>query len=45
MEAKARARILSSDYNYDPEETRKIWCFGPLHIGANLLIDVTKGVQ
>lgn len=26
-------------------EARKIWCFGPEGTGANILVDVTKGVQ
>ena len=26
-------------------ESRKIWCFGPDTVGANLLIDCCKGVQ
>ena len=26
-------------------ETRKIWCFGPDTVGANLLNDCCKGVQ
>jgi elongation factor 2 len=44
-EAKERARILSEKYEYDPTEARKIWCFGPDGTGANIVVDVTKGVQ
>ena len=42
---KARARILADEYGWDVTEARKIWCFGPETSGANLLVDVTKGVQ
>ncbi|KAI8848977.1 elongation factor 2 [Chytridium lagenaria] len=42
---KARARILADEYEWDVTDARKIWCFGPEVSGANLLVDVTKGVQ
>jgi elongation factor 2 len=42
---KARARILAEEYGWDVTDARKIWCFGPETTGANLLVDVTKGVQ
>ena len=42
---KARARHLAETYEWDVNEARKIWCFGPETKGANLLVDVTKGVQ
>jgi len=45
QEFKARARYLNETYDYDVTEARKIWAFGPEGTGANLLIDVTKGVQ
>jgi len=45
QEVKERARYLGEKYEYDPTEARKIWCFGPEGTGANLVIDVTKGVQ
>lgn len=41
----ARAKILAEKYDYDVTEARKIWCFGPDGTGANILVDVTKGVQ
>ncbi|VDN82249.1 unnamed protein product [Brugia pahangi] len=44
-EMKARAKILAEKYDYDVTEARKIWCFGPDGTGANILVDVTKGVQ
>jgi len=42
---KVRARILADEFGWDVTEARKIWCFGPDTHGANLLVDVTKGVQ
>ena len=45
QEPKARARYLAEKYEYEANESRKIWCFGPEGTGPNLLIDVTKGVQ
>jgi len=42
---KARARHLSEKYAWDATDARKIWCFGPDTTGANILVDVTKGVQ
>lgn len=44
-EIKARAKLLAEKYEYDVTEARKIWCFGPDGTGANILVDVTKGVQ
>lgn len=34
---KSRARELADTYNWDPTEARKIWCFGPEGMGANLV--------
>lgn len=45
QEAKTRARALQEKYEWDPNDARKIWCFGPEVTGPNLVIDVTKGVQ
>lgn len=42
---KARARVLSEQYDWDVTEARKIWCFGPETNGPNLLVDCTKAVQ
>jgi elongation factor 2 len=44
-EPKARAKVIAEKYEYDVTEARKIWTFGPDGTGANLLMDVTKGVQ
>ncbi|CAF3388690.1 unnamed protein product [Rotaria sp. Silwood1] len=45
QEFKARARYLNEKYDYDVNEARKIWCFGPEGTGPNVLMDCTKGVQ
>jgi elongation factor 2 len=42
---KVRARTMADDFGWDVGDARKIWCFGPDGNGANLLVDVTKGVQ
>lgn len=42
---KARSRLLADEHGWDPTDARKIWCFGPETTGANVLVDVTKGVQ
>ena len=45
QEPKERARKLQDDYEWDPNDAKKIWCFGPDTTGPNLLVDVTKQVQ
>lgn len=42
---KIRTKILSEDFGWDKEQTKKIWAFGPDTNGPNLFVDVTKGVQ
>lgn len=42
---KERGRILVDDYEWDPNDSKKIWCFGPDTTGPNLLVDTTKQVQ
>lgn len=44
-EFKSRARYLAEHYDYDVNEVRKIWAFGPEGSGPNILVDCTKGVQ
>ncbi|RKP16771.1 P-loop containing nucleoside triphosphate hydrolase protein, partial [Rozella allomycis CSF55] len=44
-EVKARAKFLAETYNWNPDEAKKIWCFGPDTSGPNVLVDMTKGVQ
>ncbi|KAJ7070446.1 P-loop containing nucleoside triphosphate hydrolase protein [Mycena belliarum] len=42
---KLRARTLADEYGWAVADARKIWAFGPDANGANVLADVTKGVQ
>jgi len=44
-EVKTRTRTLVDDFDWEKNDAQKIWTFGPDHIGANLLVDTTKGVQ
>lgn len=44
-DVKIRARTMADDFNFDVNDARKIWCFGPDGLGPNLLIDQTRGVQ
>lgn len=42
---KIRARTWADDYDWDINDAKKIWCFGPDTMGPNVLCDQTKGVQ
>lgn len=42
---KVRGKLLSEEFGWDKEIAKKIWCFAPDTNGANVMIDVTKGVQ
>jgi len=42
---KTRGKTLSTEFKWDPEHARKIWCFGPDGNGPNMVVDVSKGVQ
>ncbi|GJJ71251.1 elongation factor 2 [Entomortierella parvispora] len=44
FDLKSRARIMSDDYEWDNQEARKIWSFGPDSVGPNLLVNCTRGV-
>lgn len=37
--------MLADDYEWDPNDAKKIWCFGPDTTGANVLVDTTSQVQ
>lgn len=48
QEMKKRARIMIDEYGWEKGECMKIWGFGPVGIdvgGANILVDMTKGIQ
>merc|ERR1719447_1022875 len=42
---KTRKQYLCDNYAFDATEAMKIWTFGPESTGANIVVDVTKGVQ
>jgi elongation factor 2 len=39
-----RAKYMHAAHGFDLSEAKKIWCFGPNHFDANVLVDVTRGV-
>merc|ERR1712228_677745 len=45
QDMKERAKHLQDDFEWDPNDAKKIWCFGPDTTGPNMLVDVTKQVQ
>jgi elongation factor 2 len=45
QDVKIRYKILQEEFGWDPNDAKKIWCFGPETTGANLLVDVTKQCQ
>lgn len=48
QDVKERSKYMHEKFDMDPNETRKIWCFGPEAAGAtgaNFVSDVSKGVQ
>jgi len=42
---KERAKILHEKYDWDKNHALKVWCYGPETEGANMVVDVTLGVQ
>jgi len=42
---KERQRVLCEDFEWDKNDTQKVWSFGPDNQGPNMLVDATKGVQ
>lgn len=45
QDVRERAKYLHENHGFDLTEARKIWCFGPHQFDANMLVDVTRGVQ
>jgi elongation factor 2 len=42
---KDRARMWADEYDFDINDARKVWCFGPETTGGNIVVDQTQGVQ
>ena len=45
VENKTRARLLVEKYEWDNNDAKKIWSFGPETVGPNVIVDTAKGVQ
>jgi len=44
-EPKSRISTLSKEFDWDPNDAKKIWCWGPEATGPNVVVDQTKAVQ
>jgi elongation factor 2 len=44
-DVKARSKRLCEEFEWDKDDTLKIWGFGPDNTGPNLIIDMSKAVQ
>lgn len=44
-DSKVISRKLIDTYDWDQHDAKKVWKFGPEHVGPNLLVDQTKAVQ
>lgn len=42
---KELGKKLVEEFDWDPMDSKKIWCFGPEETGCNVLVDQTKGIQ
>lgn len=45
VEGKIRARMLIDKYQWDTNDAKKIWSFGPETVGPNMVVDTAKSVQ
>lgn len=45
QDIKARGKRLAEEFDWEKDDTQKIWCFGPDNAGPNVVVDITKGVQ
>ncbi len=44
-EPKERTSKLVNTFGWEKEDAERIWTFGPENVGANVLVDMTTGVQ
>lgn len=44
-DVKKRVKVMGDKFNWDKNEASKVWAFGPLGEGPNLIIDQTQGCQ
>jgi len=45
QDPKERRIKLRDEFEWDPNDALKIWCFGPETTGPNVVVDTTKAVQ
>jgi elongation factor 2 len=45
QESRERSQILASEFGWDSNDAKKIWCFGPETTGPNVLVDMTSQAQ
>lgn len=45
MDPKERTKVLVEQFDWDKNDTLKIWSFGPENMGANILVDQVKQAQ
>ena len=41
QDVKERGKVLTDEFGWDKDLTKKIWCFGPDTMGPNMLLDAT----
>ena len=44
QDVKIRGKRLVEEFDWEKDDTTKIWCFGPENTGPNMVVDKTKGV-
>jgi len=42
---KERTKVWGEEFDWDKNDSLKVWCFGPETDGANIVVDKTVGVQ
>ena len=45
QESKTRGRVLADNYDWDVNQARKIFAFGPTDRDANVILDATVGID
>jgi elongation factor 2 len=44
-DVKLRAKRLCDEFEWEKDDSTRIWCFGPDNNGPNVVVDISKGVQ
>ena len=45
QDVRQRGTILQNTFDWDPNDSRKVWCFGPETTGPNIIVDQTSQAQ